>query len=104
MVPNTPVVLNSEAWAEALKINPTAPGPVWAAGDVGRHYETFYAFFYAADVFIPLIDFGQESAWTGTTENWAGWMAFFLGFFFKAFGWFITALGAAAITGIIRRD
>lgn len=104
MVPNTPVVLNSEAWAEALKTDPTAPGPVWAAGDVGRHYETFYAFFYAADVFIPLIDFGQESAWTGTTENWPGWIAFFSGFFFKAFGWFITALGAAAITGIIRRD
>ncbi len=103
-VPNSPVVLNSQTWADVLKENASAPGPLWAATAIGKHYETFYSAFYAADVFIPLIDFGQETAWTATTANSAGWLVFITTFVFKSFGWFLTALGAAAITGIIRRD
>ncbi|MGB5837246.1 MAG: hypothetical protein WBH14_09370, partial [Albidovulum sp.] len=105
MVPNSPVVLNSGDWAKALAMDAAKPGPVWAATmPSAAHYETFVSGFYAADVFIPLINFGQEAAWTATTKNWAGCAAFVITFMFKGFGWFITALGAAAITGLIRRD
>ncbi|MDI3336461.1 hypothetical protein QKW60_08595 [Defluviimonas aestuarii] len=104
-VPNSALIMNSTDWAAAMAISPTAPGPVWAAtAPSGAHYETFWAGFYAADVFIPLINFGQEAAWTATTQNVAGWFAFLATFAFKGFGWFITALGAAAIGGIIRRE
>lgn len=104
LVPNSPVVLNSETWITVLEVAPRTPGPEWAVSKIGQHYETFFSAFYAADVFIPLIDFGQESAWTATTANFVGWLAFLTTFAFKSFGWFLTALGAAAITGIIRRD
>ena len=97
--------MNSPDWVAAMAVSPTAPGPVWAAtAPSGAHYETFYAGFYAADVFIPLINFGQEAAWTATTQNVAGWFAFLATFALKGFGWFITALGAAAVGGIIRRE
>lgn len=80
-------------------------GKLWAdTAPSAAHYETFWSGFYAADVFIPLIGFGQEAAWTATTQNAAGWIAFVVTFMAKGFGWFVTALGAAAITGIIRRE
>jgi hypothetical protein len=104
MVPNSEVILNSADWAAAMAESPLAPGRIWAESDVGRHYETFSALIYASDVFIPLIDFAQQSAWTATTANWIGYVAFRLNFLAEGFGWFLTAMGAAAITGIIRRD
>jgi hypothetical protein len=105
LVPNSALILNSADWAAAMAVSPSAPGPVWSATAASAaHFETFFAGFYAADVFIPLINFGQEAAWTATTQNPAGWIAFLATFAFKGFGWFVTALGAAAITGIIRRE
>jgi hypothetical protein len=104
MVPNSEVILNSADWAAAMAESPLAPGRIWAESDVGRHYETFSALIYASDVFIPLIDFAQQSAGTATTANWIGYVAFRLNFLAEGFGWFLTAMGAAAITGIIRRD
>lgn len=52
-------VLVSEAWqgVAALAGNPAA---VWSEM-VGRDYETFASAIWAADVFVPLIDFGQEA-------------------------------------------
>jgi hypothetical protein len=105
MVPNSPVVLNSADWVAALGADAAKPGPVWAdTMQSAAHYETFVSGFYAMDVFIPLINFGQEEAWTATTKTTMGCIAFVVTFAAKGFGWFITALGAAAITGIIRRD
>ena len=109
LVPNSAVILTSADWAGAMAISPTAPGLIWTeTAPSAAHYETFLSGFYAADVFIPLINFGQEAAWTATTANAWGWIAFGMTFVFKAFGWLVTALGAAlgaaAITGIIRRE
>ncbi len=90
-----------------MEAAPNLPARHWLQSAAGLHYERFSAPAYAADVFIPLIDFGQESTWSATTAKgfWSlGFMAYWMAWLLKAFGWFITALGAAAITGIIRRD
>jgi len=56
-------------------------------------------------VVIPIIDFGQTGAWAPSTTRgpwgerlwWARWIL-------SALGWIVAALGAAAVTGIIRKD
>jgi hypothetical protein len=104
MVPNSDIILTSPHWAEAMAANPGLPGVAWEASEVGQHYQTFAAATYAADVFIPLVDLGQEAAWTATTATRLGGLAWVATWFLKLFGWIVTAVGAAAITGIIRRE
>ncbi|MEP1494743.1 hypothetical protein, partial [Pseudophaeobacter sp.] len=64
----------------------------------------FCAFAYAADVFIPLVPLGQEVAWAPTTATRLGTVLWVLNWLVKLAGWFISALGAAAIAGVIRRE
>lgn len=100
--PNSPVVLISEEWEAVV----TLPNPAveWEAGP-GRDYETYNSLAYAFDTVIPLIDLGQETAWAPSTSRGpVGWIAWWAKWIFKGAGWIITALGAAALTGIIRRD
>jgi hypothetical protein len=104
MVPNSDIILTSPHWAEAMAANPGLPGVAWEGSEVGQHYQTFAAATYAADVFIPLVDLGQEAAWTATTATRLGGLAWVATWFLKLFGWIVTAVGAAAITGIIRRE
>ncbi|WP_422052154.1 hypothetical protein [Shimia sp.] len=104
MVPNSEVILTSEAWREILAQETKQIGAAWEASAIGQHYETFAAMTYAADVFIPLIDFGQQRAWTATTATKLGTVAWAMTWVLEGFGWLVTALGAAAITGIIRRE
>lgn len=102
MVPNAPVVLLSDEWGRAvIEFN---PAEAWLATDAGQHYETFGALAYAADVFIPLVPLGQEVAWAPTTATRLGTVLWVLNWLVKLAGWFITALGAAAIAGVIRRE
>lgn len=102
MVPNAPVVLLSDEWGRAvIEFN---PAEAWLATDAGQHYETFGALAYAADVFIPLVPLGQEVAWAPTTATKLGAVLWVLNWLVKLAGWFITALGAAAIAGVIRRE
>jgi hypothetical protein len=100
-------VLLSEDWQNyALSDPPANPAALWSqSGRVGRDWESFNAFAYGADLVIPLIDFGQTSAWApSTTRGDLGWILWSSSWFFILAGWIVTALGAAAITGIIRRD
>ncbi|WP_415220898.1 hypothetical protein [Pseudophaeobacter arcticus] len=102
MVPNAPVVLLSDEWGRAvIEFN---PAEAWLATPAGQHYETFSALAYAADVFIPLVPLGQEVAWAPTTATKLGAVLWVLNWLVKLAGWFITALGAAAIAGVIRRE
>ncbi|WP_281955237.1 hypothetical protein [Pseudophaeobacter arcticus] len=102
MVPNAPVVLLSDEWGRAvIEFN---PAEAWLATPAGQHYETFCALAYAADVFIPLVPLGQEVAWAPTTATKLGAVLWVLNWLVKLAGWFITALGAAAIAGVIRRE
>ena len=103
-VPGSDVVLLSDHWAMAVAANPHLPAAAWETSQTGQYYETFAAGTYALDVFIPLVDLGQEEAWNATTATGLGMVAWVMTWFLKAFGWFVTALGAAAVTGIIQRD
>lgn len=106
MTPNAAPILTSVPWVEATQTHPDNPGAFWAQpGQAGQDWETFHPYAYAADLFIPLVSLGQEAGWAPSTSRspWgqAGW---WLRWIAKAVGWVVTALGAAAITGVIRRD
>ncbi|MBS8228027.1 hypothetical protein [Vannielia litorea] len=106
MTPNAAPILTSQPWIAATESHPEAPGAFWSQpGEAGQDWETFSSLAYAADLVIPLVDFGQEDAWAPSTSRspWgvAGW---WLRWFAKGIGWIVTALAAAALTGLIRRD
>ncbi|WP_299724490.1 hypothetical protein [uncultured Tateyamaria sp.] len=118
--PNAPPVLVSDDWTVLAETDPH-PAAAWAgdrlpaASDLtlaqwraiapGRDWETFNRYAYGFDVVIPIIDFGQTAAWSPSTTRgpwgfhlwWGSWIL-------TVMGWIVTALGAAAITGIIRRE
>ncbi len=103
--PNSAVVQLSDEWvflAETAR-NPAAD---WSAETAaGRDWETFNGLIYAADVVVPIINFGQTEAWApSTTRGGWGWHLWWFKSVMALAGWIITAIGAAAITGIIRRE
>lgn len=104
MVPNSDVVLTSPSWYWAMLFESTTPTLAWDKGATAKHYETFYALAYAFDVFVPIVDLGQQSAWSGTTVSWWGWTARMATMFLEVIGWIITALAAASITGLVQKN
>ncbi len=108
MVPADAVILTSAEWQQAFARNPLAPALDWpAAGTLapaGSHYETFYALAFALDVYLPIVDLGQQSTWAATTATWAGWTARLATWAVQTLGYVVTTLGLAAITGVIQRD
>lgn len=104
--PNSAVILTSPDWktiADGPSENPAAD---WTdAHAPGKDYETFYAFAYALDVVVPVLDLGQTDAWAPSPArgDWGKWM-FYLQKMFIVAGWVVTAIAAAAISGMIRRD
>lgn len=106
MTPNAAPILVSKDWIAATQSHPDNPGAFWAGEDqAGKDWETFNGFAYAADLIIPIVSLGQEGAWAPSTSRsdwgrtgwWLRWIA-------KGVGWLVTALGAAAVTGVIRKD
>ncbi|MGB5870131.1 MAG: hypothetical protein WBH04_08010, partial [Albidovulum sp.] len=59
----------------------------------------------AADIAGPVLALGQSAAWapSPTRGPW-GWHLWWARWVLSSLGWIVTALGAAAITGIIRRE
>ncbi|MEP4031874.1 hypothetical protein [Roseibium polysiphoniae] len=103
LAPNSDVIQISKGWQELAKTE-RRPSEAWIEL-YGQDYETFEPFFYAADVVIPIIDIGQTEAWTPSTErSWWGWSMFGVQKIFVILGWGVTAIVAAAVTGMIRRD
>lgn len=104
--PKSPVVLLSPGWTEIandLSVNAAA---AWSsATGAGRDYETFNALAYAIDVVVPLVELGQEAAWSPSPAR-GGWGAvtFYAQKVFVLAGWIVAAIFAAAVTGLIRRD
>jgi len=107
--PHSPVVLLSPGWTEitngplGASVNAAA---VWSsATGAGRDYETFNALAYAIDVVVPLVELGQEAAWSPSPAR-GGWGAvtFYAQKVFVLAGWVVAAIFAAAVTGLIRRD
>lgn len=105
MTPNSAPILVSADWKSATMSHPNNPAEFWSSpGQAGQDYETFYAFAYSADLLIPIVNFGQEDAWApSTSRSWWGQQGWWMRWFAKALGWVFTALGAAAVTGVIRR-
>ncbi len=102
--PNSAVILQSAEW-RSLTDHPNAAQHWAKTSPTGRYWESFHPLAYAADVVIPIVDLGQTEAWAPSTERgpW-GAQLWYWRWFFIALGWIVTALGAAALTGIIRRE
>ncbi|MEO1562144.1 MAG: pentapeptide repeat-containing protein [Pseudomonadota bacterium] len=105
MTPNSAPILVSNGWAEALAADAQHPGRHWSdINRPGQDYETFNAFAYSADLLIPIVNFGQEDAWApSTNRSWWGKQGWWIRWVAKSIGWVFTALGAAGISGVIRR-
>ena len=108
MVPNSDVIMVSAEWLEAVQADRLAPTALWT-GDAIRasaHYETFFAGIYALDLFLPVVDLGQEKAWAVTTPvpfGW-GWWLRVASFLYQVAGWVMISLGLAAVTGLVQRN
>lgn len=102
--PNSAVIQTSDGWQAALSED--NPAKAWSEKDkAGQDWETFNRYAYGFDVVIPIINFGQTEAWApSTTRGGWGWHLWWLKWVLSTAGWIVTALGAAAITGLIRRD
>ncbi|MFW2544339.1 hypothetical protein ACN2XU_17020 [Primorskyibacter sp. 2E107] len=109
MAPNSDIVLTSEDWTDAVKAFDAGQGPLpqiaWSdKAKAAKDYTTFSAPLYALDLFIPLDALGQEAAWSpspvrglwGKIGFWTGWLT-------QLSGWVITAIGAAAVAGLVGR-
>ncbi|MEO1638740.1 MAG: hypothetical protein AAFU41_05775 [Pseudomonadota bacterium] len=110
-------VLMSEGWqALATDARIQNPAQVWsdkfmlaADGETiltpGRDYETFHPIAYAVDLVVPIVALGQEASWApSTTRGPWGKVLWSVRWWLIALGWIVTAIGAAAVTGVIRRD
>ncbi|MEO0829741.1 MAG: hypothetical protein AAFY03_04705 [Pseudomonadota bacterium] len=106
MAPAPAPILVSEGWLDVVEAGHENPAKVWSApGAAGQDFETFNAVAYAADLVIPLISFGQEDTWAPSTSRGPlGRMGWWLRWVAKIVGWIVTALGAAALTGLIRKE
>jgi len=120
--PNSAIVLTSPEWkaladlpevytqlsehSKQMIVEDMIPAHPWTAPDApGKDYETFYSFAYALDVVVPVLDLGQTDAWAPSPArgDW-GYRLFYLQKIFIVAGWLVTAIAAAAISGMIRRD
>ena len=115
--PTAGPILMSDSWqALATDDRIENPAKIWSdkymvASDgtpvltAGRDYETFNAVAYAVDLVVPIVSLGQEAAWApSTTRGPWGWWLWGARWWLIALGWIVTAIGAAAVTGVIRRD
>ena len=115
MAPNNDLVAATSGW-QAVQARDCVPTPTpgcianpaaeWTGYDSpGFDWESFHPLAYGADVVIPVLEFGQTGAWAPSKDRgpwgyrlwWARWVL-------MAAGWVVTALGAAAATGIIQRS
>ncbi len=88
-------------WSDKYMLSPDGQ-PVLTPG---RDYETFHAISYAVDLVVPIVSLGQEASWApSTTRGPWGRVLWWVRWWLIALGWIVTAIGAAAVTGVIRRD
>ena len=102
MVPNSPVLLKSE-WKEATRSNPADPYAAFAAKV--PDCQPFQPLAYSVDSFVPLVDLHQETAWIPQVEGKGGWpWARVYLWCHIAIGWIVTAVFAASVTGMVKKD
>lgn len=114
MAPNNDLIAASDGWQQLLAQDciptPTPgcianPAEVWnGPTGAGLDWESFHPLAYGIDVVVPVVELGQTKSWSpskdrgfwGFTLWWARWPLIFA-------GWLVSALAAAAATGIIQR-
>ncbi len=114
MAPNNDLIAASDGWQQLLAQDcipaPTPgcianPAEAWNGPEgAGLDWESFHALAYGIDVVVPVVELGQTRSWSpskdrgiwGFTLWWARWPLIFA-------GWLVSALAAAAATGIIQR-
>lgn len=64
MAPASDVVLTSEGWRACVSDEPAHPAECWARDPSGYDYQTFEPWLYSVDVFLPVVTFEQEAAWS----------------------------------------
>jgi hypothetical protein len=70
----------------------------------GEAFPCFNAWVYGADVVLPIIDFGQDSAWRPNPRaSWGTWGEN-LRWLFIVVGWVLASLFVAAFTALVRRE
>jgi len=105
--PTAAPILVSQDWQKWAEWGASKnPAHNWSyKTNAGRDYSTFHPVYYAADLFIPLVEFGQDKDWApSTSRSWRGIWMHWIEPWIRLFGWIVTAMGAAAITGFIRND
>ncbi|WP_108815640.1 hypothetical protein [Loktanella sp. Alg231-35] len=106
--PNSDVILDSNDWQTLATARETYSNPAqtWSnQNERGQDYATFNAVYYAIDIVVPIISIGQEAAWAPSTNRGAwGWWLWLANPVLTLLGWIVTAIGAAAVTGVIRKD
>ncbi len=114
MAPANDLVAASESW-QAMVAQDCLPAPTpgcianpaeaWNGPEgAGVDWEGFHALAWGADLVIPVVELGQTRAWGPSAARgpwsealfWARWPLI-------ALGWLVSALAAAAATGIIQR-
>jgi hypothetical protein len=73
-------------------------------------YTPFSPFWYALDTLIPLVDLGQETAWSPSPfdqsvfEDPWGWAVLIYLYVHIIMGWVLTTLTVVALTGVIKKE
>lgn len=109
--PNSDVILVSDGWKEAVvaaEVDPSGgnPAKAWSdTGAAGQDWETFNRYAWAVDLVVPVLDVGQTAAWQpSAVRGYWGWYLWWARWGLEIAGWIVSALGVAAITGIMQRD
>jgi len=114
MAPNSDLVVATPGWLEMQERDclPVAtpgclqnPAETWGSTSApGLDWESFHPLAYGVDVVIPVVELGQTGSWAPSKDRgpW-GYRLWWARWFLIAAGWVVTALGAAAATGIIQR-
>jgi hypothetical protein len=75
-----------------------------------NEYTPFSPFWYSLDTLIPLVDLGQEGAWSPSPiegsplEDPWGWAVLIYLYIHIIMGWVLTTLTVVALTGVIKKD
>ena len=91
-------------WSKGLDADEVRKGPPMDPALEAADYETFKAWLYALDLFVPLDALGQETAWAPSRDRgrW-GRLAYYMRMPIQLSGWIITAIAAAVLTGLVGR-
>lgn len=72
--------------------------------DVPKHYTRLNPAIYSADLFLPFVDLAQDGYWMPSSTGRVGRLLTAYMWLHITLGWFLSAIGVAAVTGLIKRE